>query len=51
MTQDEADALSEDLRERVTELVNGEAFPFHRLHPWWTVPSDPAASTSELSLF
>lgn len=49
ITQDQADALAEDLRERATELVNGEATPFTR--PGWTSTSDPGAETSELSLF
>jgi polyhydroxyalkanoate synthesis regulator phasin len=49
ITQDQADAISEDLRERAAELVNGEAIPFP--HPMWRFAPDPGASASELSLF
>jgi len=52
MTQDEADEISEDLQERVTDLVNGEAISFP--HPGWRLPSGEdvsETSTSDASLF
>jgi len=52
MTQDEADAISEDLQERATDLVNGAAISFPQ--PGWRLPPGgdvSETSTSELSLF
>jgi hypothetical protein len=48
---DQAEGLSEGLRDRATDLVNGEAFPFPPTGWRWPSGGGNGTTTSELSSF